>query len=205
MAVGRGSDWRVWNTAAASRLAAFSLHLSDIKGAEDGMALLNDLVNKRVWDASTSEQRAGAAHTIFEGVVFGYCRCFDPTRKANRLDVNEVLAGNTKAQKFHEELWAMRSKHYAHDVNGYRDALVAVRVDDGSNKIDVLRFKMEPDESVVRNMARLLRDARSFVEAEVSRLASIVENELSSVAKAERAALPEAKFSLPRSMTQPRK
>lgn len=161
----------------ADRVSALALQTYDLEQAQACLEELLRLQAGRPIGAIWTEVERG----LFEAAIVAYCRCFDPTGKRgyqlHRVETFEALG--PEGTKAHDQIWQSKRLHYGHDVNGLRDAAVAVIVEPVGFKILVPTTRSDPKEKYVAEFAKLVSAALFFCQQQSVSLAAKLQEEVS--------------------------
>lgn len=120
------SDPRLLKGETAEAVAELDVHVRTLRSISTILPRVADLVIQPRTDESEAMLLA-----LWTGAVVRYARCFDTTNR-NALKAAEVFP-EEELQTAHTEAFEMRSKHLAHDVNGFRFCAIGVeRLPDGT-------------------------------------------------------------------------
>lgn len=131
------------------------------------------------------------ADVLFQGAVIAYCRAFFGNPKAG-LQTSDLYGTSKWLLGLHDHIWGLRSKHYAHDVNGFRDAGVGLCISpDGSQfKVSSQIYKMTPPPEFLRDFLKLLDHALAYCKGLTSALNEILHQYVDSLGPEASKALP---------------
>ena len=112
---------------------------------------------------------------LFQGAVICYCRAFQG-EKLHALKAPDVYGHSTAELNFHERIWALRSKHYAHDVNGFRDAGVGLCVSPDGKRFTIAsgKFRLMPPPELLRVFLTLAHRAFEFCQKQIDEVGDIL-------------------------------
>ncbi|MEQ1899976.1 MAG: hypothetical protein ABL866_04510 [Devosia sp.] len=175
----------------AKRLAQYRLLQHDLDEAEQALQAIRSLRMLTIAPDASADFRAMlramcAAFTVIYG------RCFKSVDAGgDRLVANEVFK-DPVALREHEFILTLRSKHFAHDVNDYRQAKVAAVFDASGALIGFPAFETFADRSdVIENNGPLLvAEARRYLTIQLERLQQQLMQEVEAMSPADRLALP---------------
>ena len=121
-----------------------------------------------------------------------YSRCFQLGDAAgDRLVAGDVFKDPIALQE-HEFILVLRSKHFEHDVNDYRQAKVAVVFAPNGEVLGFPAFETFADRSeiVEHNGPLLIAAARQYLSGELERLFAVLRAEVEEMSAAEQRAIP---------------
>lgn len=175
----------------AKRLAQYRLIHHDLDEAEQALKAIRSLRMLTAAPDASADFRAMlramcAAFTVI------YSRCFkSEDAGGHRLVATEVFA-DPVALREHEFILTLRSKHFAHDVNDYRQAKVAAVFDASGALLGFPAFETFADRSdVIENNGPLLvAEARCYLTIQLEQLQQQLLQEVEAMSPAERLALP---------------
>jgi hypothetical protein len=115
------------------------------------------------------------ADVLFQGAVISYCRAFFGNPKTG-LQTSDLYGTSKWLLGLHDHVWALRSKHYAHDVNGFRDAGVGLCISPNGSQFKVASqiYKMTPPPEFLRDFLKLLDHAEAYCKGLTSALSEML-------------------------------
>lgn len=161
---------------------------------DEASAALVELRRERIAIAAgTGSQGRALLWALCTAFVIPYCRTFRTKGRDYRLVASEVFAHNSDALREHEYIWALRDKHFAHDVNDRRRTLVSVILDAKGDLLKIATNQMIADESeiILHNGTLLVQDSRRFLDQSIEQVELKVLDEVQAMTPLERLALPE--------------
>jgi hypothetical protein len=175
----------------ARQVAAFRLIQHDLDEAEQVLGSIRSLRVLTQGADARSDFRA-LLRAMCAAFTVVYSRGFK-TKEAggDRLVAGDVFA-DPIALREHEFILTLRNKHFAHDVNDYRQAKVAAVFAADGELLGFPAFETFADRSEIieHNGALLIAAARRYLAAELDRLHALLRREIDALRPAERLALP---------------
>lgn len=172
----------------AAIVSEFDVHARTLKAVETPLTMLMRLAVRN--DGSEADE--ALILTLWTGLLVQYARCFDPTNKKHRLDEKKCFAGYDTLSRSHENVMEIRSKHLAHDVNGFRFCDIGVQVLPDGSMGELIRafFHALPSGDDLVNLEKLASHAGKFAVAERDEAKRLLILELHRLTAEERMALP---------------
>ncbi len=131
------------------------------------------------------------ADVLFQGAVISYCRAFFGNPKAG-LQTSNLYGTSEWLLGLHDQIWGLRSKHYAHDVNGFRDAGIGLCISPDGSQFTVSSqiYKMTPPPEFLRDFLKLLDHAQAYSKGLTNALNEILHQYVDSLGPDASKALP---------------
>lgn len=121
-------------TPAARRLAELAIHEHSLEEAESACLLLESIVAPKGPNVDGNEPIERA---LWAAMTTSYYRCFGES--GAKLRWEEVLSGSPAGQQVHQYFHTLRDKHFSHDINGYRQSIVAAALDNQGQVLGVMK------------------------------------------------------------------
>lgn len=151
-----------------------------------------------------TDQSVVIRNALLRSAIVAWSKCFNTSKaKRFRLKVSDIYPDGL-ARKTAYHFAALRDKHIAHDDNPYSQAMPIVWIGPrggGRKVLEVAGLGMTANMSTsgesLDNLARLIRDALSWVDAQRSKVIAALERELEATDYEKLLALPEPKLAPP--------
>lgn len=160
---------------------------------DEAVAALGSIRSLRMLVANgAGKPEQSLLRAMLAAFVIVYCRCFKTTGRGDRLVASEVFAGDATALREHEHFWDLRDRHFAHDVNGLRQAMIGGVFDAQGKLLYIASQQMLGDgsELILNNGTLLVAQARAFLERAAAESEKAVEAEIEAMSPDERLSLP---------------
>lgn len=181
----------VLNTKLGHRLADLRMHQGALGQCEVAMQSYGSLKNQL--DPAT-------AHVLLTGIVATFFSCFGRNEASLTLSANKAFRGQKNA-KLAFDFWKdIRNKLFIHNEGGYDALISAVVLGHKSEVQDILSMQLTADvtdDANIKNLYALIVHARKFVTTEIDSLLPRVFDEARAMTPGQRAALPDAKYTVP--------
>lgn len=179
-------------SATARQLAAYRLIQHDLD--EEAEQVLGSIRSLRLLTQGADARADFRAllRAMCAAFTVVYSRCFKlEDAGGDRLIASAVFTDPVALQE-HEFILTLRSKHFAHDVNDYRQASVAAVFASDGALLGYPAFETFADRSEIiqHNGPLLVATARQCLSAELERLHEQLRAEVEAMSPAERLALP---------------
>lgn len=148
----------------------------------------------RLLSEPEGEERDAVIAALWTGTVIWYARCFDTTNR-HALKADQVFPDDV-VQQAHTSAAVMRSKHLAHDVNGFRFCAVGVERNPEGEPGRLIRAFGEhiPGEADVLILKYLAQEAFVYAERQRSSHAQRLIDAINRLSADELGALPPMVF-----------
>lgn len=170
------------NSASALEKTDYDIHVHNLLEARAGLDLIFERTKEKDYDRPL-------VRLLWAGVAVCYARSFSGR---NALSAPLVFGDNELALLAHRDLWDARSKHFAHDVNDYRQSIVAAVLDQPGNLLAIADWQniIELDSTFTTNARLLVRDSLTYVQKRLVELDDVLAEEVRQMTPAERLSLP---------------
>lgn len=125
-------DVRRLDVPLAGMIAEMDIHVRTLEALSSPLSFLLKLLAE-----PADLQNDDLIASVWTGAIIQYCRCFEPSYKKGL--VAEDVFPEEPALASHRNALHLRSKHLAHDVNGYRFCHVGVEVSEDGDLGNVVR------------------------------------------------------------------
>jgi hypothetical protein len=168
---------------AAHRLSEMALHEHGLIEAEMAVSLLRQLPSE--------PDNQAVIRMLWTAAVTTYTRSF--ANHDDKLDARAIHGNNEVALGAHEYVWALRSKHFAHDVNDRRRSIAGALIDGDGAYLGLAQWQglTQFQQGELDNLTKLVADALVYVRQERVRLEEVIDAEVRAMTPEQRLALPE--------------
>lgn len=176
----------------ARRAADLSLLLHSLDEAQAALTL----IRTTLMSCNSNEGHPPLVRALWTGLAVSYARCFGGKYG---LDPALVFAGIPDGLEAHEYLFALRSKHYAHDVNDRRQAYWAVVIGEGGTVLGIAKQQhlALAEGADLANAGKLIRRVQDYIGSELASLEIAIDHELDQLSPDARLSLPEPQYKSP--------